>query len=93
MMIMKPVRIIKGHSRLHEVEGRQMNCPTPHLHPPLPKYRAHRLLLFFQLNIGGMTLLNELTCPIQSFYADQLDFEDCLPKAMDFCLVLVNVEC
>lgn len=39
-----------------------------------------------------MTLLNELTCPTQSFYADQLDFEECLPKAMDFCLIIVNVE-
>lgn len=39
-----------------------------------------------------MTLLNELTCPIESFYADQLNFEECLPKAIDF-FVLVKVEC
>ena len=45
---------------------------------------------FFKLNIGGMTLLKELSC--SSFYADQLDFKQCLPKAMEFCFVLVNAE-
>lgn len=36
-----------------------------------------------------MTLFSELTCSRVSFYANQLDFGECLPKTMDFCF---NVE-
>ena len=85
------MHIIKEHASLQKVKGGQINMLTSTLSTPQP------LLLkvcgtkdFFKLNIGGMTLLKELSCP--SFYADQLDFEECLPKAMDFCFVLVNAE-